>query len=279
MQLAVVDGERVEAFPRGRGICPMCGSETIAKCGTRIMHHWAHHQPKDCDQWWENETPWHREWKNLFPLECREVSHTADDGEIHRADIKTPTGIVIEVQHSSITDAERLSRETFYRNLVWIVDGSTFQKNFDIYHRLPHPQSEIAKDIVWVKTRRPMNDANDGMFFRFSEAREENPAISKSEVKFGRIRSIHEIQTDVDASYNGYHQYDWVRPRKTWLDSGCPVYIDFGYDRLVKLEVYDESGLQCIRFVSKRKFVHDVMVESNAMEIATRFYPLPNIEP
>lgn len=110
----------VEAFPGGRGNCPVCGAETIAKCGPRIMHHWAHHRIRDCDPWWENETAWHREWKNKFPLECREVSHVAEDGEIHRADIKTPTGIVIEIQHSSMTDAERISREEFYQNLVWV---------------------------------------------------------------------------------------------------------------------------------------------------------------
>ena len=45
------------------------------------------------------------------PEECREISHVASDGEIHRADIKTPTGIVIEVQHSAMTDTGRLSRE------------------------------------------------------------------------------------------------------------------------------------------------------------------------
>jgi len=52
------------------------------------------------------------------------------------------------------------------------------------------------------------------------------------------------------------------------------VYIDFGDDLLVKLDVYDESGLRCIRYVSKDKFVHDVMTESRADDIATRFYPL-----
>ena len=279
MQLALVDNDRVEAFPGGRGLCPICGSEMIPKCGPRVMHHWAHHRPKDCDPWWENETPWHREWKNLFPIECREVSHTADDGEIHRADIKTPTGIVIEVQHSSMTDAERQSREDFYGNLVWVTDGSPFRKNFDIYHGLPDPHSELARDLVWGKARRHMHGDNAGMFFRLSEAREENPEITKAEVRSGWVHGIHEIQDEVDQAYNGYHQYDWVRPRKTWLDAQCPVYIDFGDDRLVKLEIYDDSGLECIRFISKRKFVHDAMVETHAEDIATRFYPLPENVP
>ncbi len=273
MQLAVVDDDRVEAFPNGRGLCPVCKSEMIAKCGPRVMHHWAHHRPKDCDPWWENETPWHRAWKNLFPAECREVSHSADNGEIHRADIKTPTGIVIEAQHSSMTDAERQSREDFYGNLVWLIDGSGFRKNFDIYHGLPDPKSELTSDIVWAKAKRHMNGANAGIFFRLSEARAYDPDITKAEVRFGRVHFIQEIQKEVNQSYNGYHQYDWIRPRKTWIDAQCPVYIDFGDELLVKLETYDDSGLQCIRYVSKRKFVHDAMTETSAAAIATRFYP------
>lgn len=67
MQLALVGSERLEAFPGGRGQCPTCGAAMIAKCGPRILHHWAHAGRRNCDPWWENETEWHREWKNLFP--------------------------------------------------------------------------------------------------------------------------------------------------------------------------------------------------------------------
>ena len=274
-----MDNQRVEAFPGGRGLCPLCGSEVLAKCGPRVMHHWAHYRLKDCDPWWENETPWHREWKNLFPIECREASHTADDGEIHRADIKTPTGIVIEVQHSSMTDAERQSREDFYGNLVWVIDGSGFRKNFDVYHCLPGPNSELARDLVWAKAQRHMNGANAGIFFRLSEARQERPDIAKADVRSGRVHFIDEIRDGVDQSYNGYHQYDWVRPHKTWLDAQCPVYIDFGGECLVKLETYDDSGLQCVRYVAKRKFVNDAMIETCAANIATRFYPISESVP
>jgi competence protein CoiA len=275
MQLAFVNNDRVEAFPGGRGLCPLCGSEMIAKCGPRVMHHWAHYRPKDCDPWWENETPWHRDWKNLFPVEHREISHTADDGEIHRADIKSATGIIVELQHSSMSDGERQSREDFYGNLVWVIDGSSFRSNFDIYHGLPDPNSELARDLVWAKAKRHLHGANAGVFFRLSEARQENPGITKAEVRSGWIHSIDDIQDEVNQSYNGYHQYDWIRPRSTWLDAKCPVYIDFGRELLVKLEIYDDSGLRCIRYLSKRKFVHDAMTETYAKNIGTQFYPLP----
>ena len=69
-----------------------------------------------------------------------------------------------------------------------------------------------------------------------------------------------------------------MRPRRTWLDAACPVYIDFGDEALVKLEIYDdETRLPCIRYVSKRKFLHDAMVETDARAVATRFYPITSV--
>lgn len=205
----------------------------------------------------------------MFPEACREISHVAPEGEIHRA-----TGITVEVQHSAMTDAERISRETFYGNLVWVVDGRAFRHNFDIYHILPDPASDVAQDVVWAKAERHMNGANAGLFFRWSEFLLERPGATKAEVKSGYIHSIREIEDEVQRAYRGHHQFYWVRPRRTWLDAACPVYLDFGTDFLVKLETYDESGLACIRYVAKRKFVHDVMVETQVHAIATRFYPV-----
>jgi len=97
MEIALVDGERSEPFAGGRGTCPQCDYPMIAKCGPRVLHHWAHFGRRNCDLWWETETAWHRAWKALFPAECREVSHVAEDGEIHRADIKAHSGVVVEV--------------------------------------------------------------------------------------------------------------------------------------------------------------------------------------
>jgi competence protein CoiA len=247
----------------------------VSKCGLRVIHHWAHVSRKDCDPWWENETLWHREWKNLFPEECREVSHTAPDGEIHRADILTPTGIVIEVQHSAMTDAERLSREVFYQNLIWLIDGRDFRNNFDLYHLLPHPASEIAQDIVWFKATRSMKGAARGLLVRLSEAMLDYPDVTKATIRGGWMRGIGDIETQVNEAYRGHQQYDWVRPRRTWLDATRPVYIDFGEEYLLRLDIYDESGLRCVYRIAKQKFVHDVMTETSALAIATRFYPLP----
>lgn len=123
MKYALQLEERVEATPKSTGVCPCCGSEMIAKCGNRKVWHWAHKTKQTCDHWWESETQWHREWKNRFPHDWQEVIHLADSGEKHIADVKTPDGLVIEFQHSYISSEERLYREKFYSNMIWIVDG------------------------------------------------------------------------------------------------------------------------------------------------------------
>ncbi|PKP33277.1 MAG: hypothetical protein CVT99_02155 [Bacteroidetes bacterium HGW-Bacteroidetes-16] len=123
MKYAIVEGKKTEALKGGRGICPCCNSELIAKCGDVKINHWAHKGNRNCDHWWENETEWHRKWKGLFPVECQEVVHLDENGEKHIADVRTETGLVIEFQHSFINPEERRSRIGFYQKLIWVVDG------------------------------------------------------------------------------------------------------------------------------------------------------------
>lgn len=124
MKFALVNGSRCEAAPLLRGECPSCGAPLTAKCGGVRVHHWAHSGRRQCDHWWEPETAWHRAWKNEFPKDWQEIVQRAPDGELHIADVITDAGWVFEFQHSYISQAERRSRETFYTNLIWIVDGS-----------------------------------------------------------------------------------------------------------------------------------------------------------
>jgi hypothetical protein len=153
MKYAIVNGERNEARRGLVGECPACGSEMIAKCGDIYAHHWAHKGRRNCDSWWENETEWHRAWKNLFPADWQEVVHLANDGEKHIADIQTEDGGTIEFQHSLIKPEERISREEFYENLVWVVDGKlrpTYEERFLKsleYAPLPIPNFPVARLI------------------------------------------------------------------------------------------------------------------------------------
>lgn len=125
MKYAIVDGNKAEAKPGLKGQCPSCGSELISRCGKVKIHHWAHKSVKMCDNWWENETQWHRDWKNQFPIEWQEVVHIAEGGEKHIADVKTSEGWVVEFQHSYLKHEEQKSRDRFYGpKLVWVVDGN-----------------------------------------------------------------------------------------------------------------------------------------------------------
>ena len=124
MKFALANDERIEASKGAKGVCPSCGSELIAKCGEVYIHHWAHKKKCD-DHWWENETEWHRNWKNQFPNEWQEIIHYDASGEKHIADVKTPDNWIIEFQHSAIKPEERRSRNKFYNKnsqLIWVVD-------------------------------------------------------------------------------------------------------------------------------------------------------------
>lgn len=124
MKFAIFNGKKCEAIKGGKANCPVCGAEMIPKCGEIKVHHWAHKGRRECDQWWENETEWHRAWKNRFPVEWQEIVHTDSNGEKHIADVKTSNNWIIEFQHSHLQPDERRSRNVFYGQLIWVVHGT-----------------------------------------------------------------------------------------------------------------------------------------------------------
>lgn len=131
MHFALIDNNRVEANPKQQGLCPCCLQPVIAKCGTQKMWHWAHRSNTACDNWWESETEWHRSWKNNFPDEWQEITlHDEQTGEKHIADVCTVHNLVIEFQHSHIEPNELTSRENFYKNMVWVVDGTRLKRDY-----------------------------------------------------------------------------------------------------------------------------------------------------
>lgn len=130
MKYAIRDGIKVEASKGAIGFCQNCGAEMIAKCGEFKIDHWAHKKIRQCDSWWESETEWHREWKGNFPIEWQEIiQYDTSTNEKHIADVLTDKGLVIEFQHSHINPIERRAREKFYKNMIWIVDGTRLERN------------------------------------------------------------------------------------------------------------------------------------------------------
>jgi ssDNA-binding Zn-finger/Zn-ribbon topoisomerase 1 len=104
-----------------RAICPDCGGEMIAKCGDINIWHWAHKSGDDCDSWSEGESEWHLGWKLKWPVDNVEIQ-IIRDGVHHNADILTPKGIVIELQHSPISIETIKEREVFYGEMLWVFD-------------------------------------------------------------------------------------------------------------------------------------------------------------
>ena len=132
MKYAFVNGIKQEATKGAKGQCLCCGADVIAKCGKIRCWHWAHKNNKECPySKKEPKTQWHLDWQNYFPKEWQEVRCTDEQtGEIHIADIKTTNGLVVEFQHSAIKPEERLSREQFHKNMIWVVDGTRLQYDF-----------------------------------------------------------------------------------------------------------------------------------------------------
>lgn len=126
------NGDRIQAFKGGLGRCQICGNDVRAYCGEINVHHWRHIDLSKCDFWKENETEWHREWKRFFPVDWQEVV-VRKDGLIHRADVKTDKGLVIEFQNSSISSGEIKQREHFYENMIWLVNAKEFKGNFRLW--------------------------------------------------------------------------------------------------------------------------------------------------
>lgn len=131
MHYALVNNERTEPKTGLNGKCPFCAGDVIAKCGNQRVHHWAHVSIETCDSWLEQETEWHRTWKNNYPPDWQEyILKDQQTGEKHIADIRTNHGLVLEFQHSHIDPEERISREKYYQNMIWVVDGTRLIRDY-----------------------------------------------------------------------------------------------------------------------------------------------------
>ena len=186
MKFALIDDKKEEATKDATGLCQVCGYELIAKCGEINVHHWSHKSKRNCDPWWENESEWHRAWKNEFPSEWQEVVHHDENEEKHIADVKTATGWVVEFQHSYLKPEERRSRNTFYSKLVWVVDGTrrkTDKKQFAKI--LKEESSVIIEKPLTIRVHYPEDcrlfnewgNSNSLVFFDFDENKENDNSL------------------------------------------------------------------------------------------------------
>ncbi len=159
-------------------MCQGCNSELIARCGEKKTHHWAHKGNRTCDHWWENETEWHRSWKNHFPSDWQEIVHHAENGEKHIADLKTPENWILELQHSYLKPDERRSRNDFYKRIIWIVNGQRRKRDWPQFDAVLKESRLIARQPVVYRVLFPdesrlleeWRDPNALVFLDFQEA-------------------------------------------------------------------------------------------------------------
>ena len=166
IKYALVDGERREPERGLSAKCPICVTRMIAKCGNVRVDHWAHFTKRTCDLWWENKTEWHIAWQEKFPKEWREFpQHDPQTGEKHIADVRTSQGLVIEFQHSHLDPQERGKRERFYKNMVWVVNGTRLKRDYPRFLKgfagfartnkqdfflVPNPEKSLP--VTWVNS-------------------------------------------------------------------------------------------------------------------------------
>jgi competence protein CoiA len=242
MQYAVVNEIKTEPLKGLKGICIGCGKQVLAKCGQVKIHHWAHTSIKDCDTWSEPETEWHREWKNRFPAEFREVCFTDKrTGEIHRADVHTNKGVTLEFQNSPISLEELKSREEFYSNLIWIVNA----KNFNIVFtgNIPNPDDRILKDFV-------MEGSLHVCYFKTKEIAAKTGDEDRL-YSFG-CPELKGLELSIK-----HCAFEWKNKHHGWLNTNMPTFLDLGDEFLYRLKErkQERSEFWYIEIVSKEKFI------------------------
>lgn len=245
VQFSLVNGIKVPPSPKTEGVCPACGNKTVSKCGSQKLWHWAHASRQSCDPWWENETPWHRAWKSHWPAERQEVIQISSaNGEKHIADVKTASGLVIEFQNSAMNDEELASREAFYGNMVWVINGASFLKNIEICTRLPSPDDPRSHDM---RVYPPRSGCDEFMYYLVSE--------NEPNATMVLLHDSRDIQSLVEETYDGHHLFIWKHPREIWYRSSIPVYLDFGGSVLWQLKKFNSGSTRCLKSVSKALFI------------------------
>ena len=84
----------------------------------------------------ENGNRMAMESEKQFPTEWQEiVLFDKQTGEKHIADVQTIHNLVIEFQYSAINQEESISREKFYKNMIWIVDGTSLKRDYPRFQK------------------------------------------------------------------------------------------------------------------------------------------------
>lgn len=256
MEYALYNELRTAAQPGLKGTCEHCGGAVQAKCGSKIVWHWAHLSLEDCDSWHEPETAWHREWKHVFGERFSEI-RVVKEHAYHIADVINKDGIVFEFQNSSISAEAIAAREAFYgEKMIWVINGEAFKDQFemddDVYlsdwamkfvgefeaaeRYAPYARGLIIEDWrvkqdavkAFLSARGFVHIPGAGIWYLELQGIT-NKAFPEKEL--GRdIKALYASQQQPQDLRKG--SFAWTRPRRSWEEAKRPVFIDFGEDEL-----------------------------------------------
>lgn len=190
----------------------------------------------------KGETAWHSDWKKVFPESYREkVFLNRTLGYYHRADVFTPCDTAIEFQNSPISVNELRSREAFYPNLVWVVNGEKF-KGFKILKHLPDVDSPFLSDFLFSHT------ANLTM-------------VKKEDVLAGKkpkVLTFHHPELRAIPLTSYYYSFRWLYPHQVWYEAKCPIFIDLGGYFIYQLKQREQlnGSYAYLHMLPKRDFIN-----------------------
>jgi hypothetical protein len=264
MQLAVLGDERIEPTRTGqRAVCPGCGEEVLSKCGEILAWHWAHIGGADCVAS-EGMTQWHKDWQDLTPKTWQEIIGRDIDGAVvHRADIRLPSGLIVEIQRSPISVADIESREDYWRRVAWIRHGEGLkisiagQRPSKIQpHTWPSLKAKIAKRKQDLREKKRIIERISSLPIPVSASEAKSKLLSLNNFLLQELRELAKAEDspamNVSVRFEaqgkpielGLSSFAWRVRRPSWDAHNAPVWIDIPdseYMALINLPKFSES--------------------------------------
>jgi competence protein CoiA len=195
------ENRKIKATPDSIGFCQECKKQMIPKCGTKKKWHWSHYANASHELKEDDENDWHLEWQdvvgNSLGWDYVEVQMDNASADLHYADVQLPNGLVIEFQHSHISIETIRAREDFYKNMIWILDGETFD------NARPSTMLRFGRYYIDYKDYMEFYDTVSGFHLKLGEIKyNENDemqqkianALNKNNMKEGKDNFINELR-------------------------------------------------------------------------------------
>lgn len=276
MQFAILNGNKVEATPQQKANCPLCGHNVISRCGELKIWHWAHTVDDNCDNWYEPETKWHRDWKKIFGNDNSEVIIVKNEIK-HIADVYTNDRIVIELQNSPISTETIKARESFYGDrMLWIINADPFLLNVSISGKHRNYETSYPENLIYSEDLLPHagwfldfgHITPDAVYYEFLNVQygfTYKPAINKyfrlgtSDYQFSKfflrlLREFNEKHGIAQPNDNTLF-LNWKYAHKSWTVARRPAFIDYNNQELFLVK--SGLGTSCASgvIVEKKKFI------------------------